>query len=68
MLLLAKFGVTKIEEELSKFETSMEIYEYSEFHSYITWSAREEIENEGDMLEVFLSGSAKETPVVEHYK
>ena len=36
--------------------------------TYMKWSAQEEIESEGDMLEIFLSDSAKETPIVEHYK
>jgi hypothetical protein len=70
LYLLHRFQVTPKtdNEELLKVKKAVDLYEYTEFKELIKLGGEDNIENEGDMLDIFLNESAKEMEVLERHK
>lgn len=70
LYLLHRFQCTSKadQEELLKVKKAVDLYEYTEFKELIKLGGEDNIENEGDMLDIFLNESAKEMEVLERHR
>ncbi len=55
-------------EELLKIRKAVDLHEYAQFKELVKLGNDNTIENEGDMLEMFLSEAAKEVPLLELHR